>query len=280
MGAHKFTDSCVRGHRQCRLRHYLGVFSGSSRRKAGNRRRERHSAAIAAGLSSRRSRHEWETRRRFGGNDVDDKDCEMRDQSGEVHRSRRIPSPVKPTQEEIDKHDALEHSQNRSWCIHCVAEELDRDTWLWRSSRDLCLQSRLHERWRTWSIQRRDQGNRSTREQLAHSGGVRQVLKSKTIGANCVQASKGGPFFALIQRMGSREIISKSDGVGQRASVLRVLDRSKSWSRKRREQTRPSLVLKRQVLNSKTLGASYVPVKKGGLFCSDVPRNVHAQEET
>ena len=41
--------------------------------------------------------------------------------SEEVHVPKVIKSPLKPSQTEVDEHEALEHVQYRDWCPHCIA---------------------------------------------------------------------------------------------------------------------------------------------------------------
>ena len=72
--------------------------------------------------------------------DVDDGNGEKRDQSGEVHRPRRIPTSVKPTKEDIDEQRFSTQSVSIVGLHTSQDGELDRDTCLWRSSRDPCLQ--------------------------------------------------------------------------------------------------------------------------------------------
>ena len=42
-------------------------------------------------------------------------------ESEEAYKPRRIPTPILPSQEEVDEHNIMGHVQYRSWCPHCVA---------------------------------------------------------------------------------------------------------------------------------------------------------------
>ena len=44
----------------------------------------------------------------------------MQEESEEAHKPRRIPTPLLPSQGEVDEHSILGHSQHRSWCPLCV----------------------------------------------------------------------------------------------------------------------------------------------------------------
>ena len=163
----------------------------------------------------------------MNANEVDE---EMDGQSEEVHRPRRIPTPLLPSQDEIDEHNVLGHSQYRSWCPHCVAGRGVGQRHVAVQEEPGALPSILsHYGYMN------GKGIGTESEVSEATGAVEEnnlpilIIKdkrSKTIGASFVPA-KGADTFAVkffasfLQRMGHGKVLNKSDGEPSLVALIR-----------------------------------------------------------